>query len=38
MIDDVTTMTSALGGDPTPLLAVDPMNVTGPDKNVDQSK
>ncbi len=38
MIEDVTTMVSALGGDPSLMQAVDPSNIPGPDSSVDQSK
>ncbi len=38
MIEDVTTMVSALGGDPTPLGRVDPANIPGLDTNVNQSR
>lgn len=38
MIEDVTTIVNALGGDPLPLERVDPANIPGPDTNVDQSK
>jgi ABC-type Zn uptake system ZnuABC Zn-binding protein ZnuA len=38
MLDNVTIITSALGGDPTPLLHVDPSNIAGSDVGVDQRK
>ncbi len=38
MIEDVTTMVSALGGDPSPMQAMDPSNIPGPDSSVNQSK
>lgn len=38
MIEDVTTMTSALGGNPAPMSTVEPTNISGPDLTVDQKK
>jgi ABC-type Zn uptake system ZnuABC Zn-binding protein ZnuA len=38
MVEDVTTMTRALGGDPAPMAAIDTSNVTGADTAVDQAK
>ena len=38
MIEDVTTMVSALGGDASPMSRVDPSNIPGPDTNVEQKK
>ena len=37
MVNDVTTMTRALGGDPTPLKAVPTDNLNGPDTAVEAS-
>ncbi len=37
MVNDVTTMTSALGGDPSPLKAVDTANIPGPDDSVESA-
>jgi ABC-type Zn uptake system ZnuABC Zn-binding protein ZnuA len=38
MVEDVRTMTRALGGDPSPLRAVDPANIPGMDIPVDQAQ
>lgn len=38
MIEDVTTIADALGGDAAPLLSVDPANITGSDAGVEQTK
>lgn len=38
MIEDVTTIAGALGGDAAPLLSVDPTNITGSDAGVEQTK
>lgn len=38
MVEDVRTMTRALGGDPLPLESVDPSNVSGVDTAVEQAQ
>lgn len=38
MVEDVTTMTRALGGNPDAMKAVDTTNIPGPDLNVNQIK
>lgn len=38
MVEDVRTMTRALGGDPSPLENIDPGNVLGMDRAVDQAQ
>jgi len=38
MVEDVTTMTSALGGDPTPMESIETTNIPGGDTAVDQAK
>ncbi len=38
MVEDVRTITEALGGDPSPLDAVDVSNIPGPDGAVDQAQ
>lgn len=38
MVEDVTIMTRALGGDPKPMESVDTANIPGSDTRVDQSK
>ena len=38
MVEDVTVMTTALGGDPKPMAPIDTTNVTGGDTAVDQTK
>jgi len=38
MVEDVTTMTSALGGDPKPMESIDTANIPGGDTAVDQAK
>ena len=38
MVEDVTVMTTALGGDPKPMASIDTSNMTGGDNAVDQTK